>query len=416
LNDQRLSGISDQIMSPPTSRIEPLEVMDLDVPLHETAVETQPANHDSDCWPFDRWANVDVIGSPKLSGLFENLTLESSGLPDDIESLILSAPAPLPVTKCTRKYLSSSDLMVLCHDGNTSSYTDSGIGSTSLDMSSHMSHFPDHGSATWMPFKFPNSDVLFPSGALVLPSPFSELNPFPRLPSSDIRSTRPSREHVLTWQQREVEHKSKLRKLRRLCDETHPGVINTMNGLAIAYWNQGKFSQAEYWFRKVFSAWQKTNQIGSLSGLEMQIDIIDAVCQQERTKEATEMHQEVHQTIVKTLAPNHRLVYKSLNTMARISAWMRRYEEEEATYRLLLQMHLTSFGLRNETLIGMVELASSMRKQGKYSESERLLRTAVHRSHQATDMAGDDVCWGLHELADLSITQGQCDEGVEYYA
>lgn len=88
--------------------------------------------------PFAPWANVDVLGSPKLNRLFENLGLETSGISEDIEFLALpgSCIEPSMATACDwiaheesnlllgswtmphspseNKFISGSDLRLVC--------------------------------------------------------------------------------------------------------------------------------------------------------------------------------------------------------------------------------------------------------------------------------------------------------------
>ena len=61
-------------------------------------------------WPFARWANVDVLNSPKLTRLFADLTLETKDVKDDIELLMLPPPRIKPTTSGAREFINCSEL------------------------------------------------------------------------------------------------------------------------------------------------------------------------------------------------------------------------------------------------------------------------------------------------------------------
>ena len=89
--------------------------MDLDSSPVEPASEMQLDN-DQDLWPFNRWADVEVIGSPKLTGLFENLKIGVPDIPDDIEEQVWR---PCNAVTVLEQYMTASELAVDRYAGNT---------------------------------------------------------------------------------------------------------------------------------------------------------------------------------------------------------------------------------------------------------------------------------------------------------
>src|SRR5579859_6771117 len=100
--------------------------MDLDIPSLEVVGGRKIWVQEDEKYrylPVARLANVDVMGSPKLTRLFENLKIETGDLPDDIESLVLPGPVADAENPKPRKFISGSEMTVLCHDRNGSSNT-----------------------------------------------------------------------------------------------------------------------------------------------------------------------------------------------------------------------------------------------------------------------------------------------------
>jgi hypothetical protein len=97
---------SSELMAP-----EPLLATDmyLDIPSLEVAGERKiwvQEDEGHSHLPFPRQANVDILGSPKLTRLFENLKIETGDLPDDIELLVLPASVVGVDNPKSRKFIS----------------------------------------------------------------------------------------------------------------------------------------------------------------------------------------------------------------------------------------------------------------------------------------------------------------------
>src|SRR6266536_4006103 len=102
-----------RLLMPKASNNELCMVVASSTPFIELDGNADAGSLETDRWPFDRWANVDVLGSPKLTRLFENLKLESNSLDESFESFSLPDPVLLPATEPKRKYISSSELNLL---------------------------------------------------------------------------------------------------------------------------------------------------------------------------------------------------------------------------------------------------------------------------------------------------------------
>jgi tetratricopeptide (TPR) repeat protein len=377
------------------------------------SLQMDVANLETDRWPFDRWANVDVLGSPKLTRLFENLKLESNSLDESsFESFSLPDLVLLPATEPVKKYIPSSELNLL-------------RGDICLEATICLEETPWYQQSDrrkgkeskLMPFKYP-ADVWFPSGHFVpgWPSPLQEIYPFPGAPSSSTRGKKSTKQLIVTYQQYEVDFNHKLSQLKRVCDDTQPGVIETMDDLAYVYYAQNKLIQAEYWYRKVITIRQQRNEDDSLSILYPQAMLAGVLCWLGRLKEANKMHQKTHSVIIRKLAPNNRLRKESFVVLARIAKELGKYKEAEAIFRQLVQINLASFGPKHpETLDCISELAETIRKQNRYVESQKLQGIVVQLLLESRENSPAKLCLGMVYLGIALSCQMRLKEATSVF-
>lgn len=112
------------------------------------------------------------------------------------------------------------------------------------------------------PFKWANMDVMFSTGLWIQPSPYNELYPFPSAPQnaqkSSVSSIEANFQSIFDAFQCSVdseiqERLCKIEKLRQLCPANHLGLIIEMWEVALMYWNEEKYPEAEYWWRQLAS-------------------------------------------------------------------------------------------------------------------------------------------------------------------
>ena len=204
---------------------------------------------------------------------------------------------------------------------------------------------------------------------------------------------------IITYQQDESNFNHKLSQLKRVCDDTQPGVIETMSDLAHVYFAQNKFVQVEYWYRKVVSIRQQRNEDGSLSILYTQTMLALVLCLLGRPKEANKMHQKTHSVIIKKFGPDSTLMESSLLVLAGIARASGKHEEAEAIFRQLLQINLTTFGPKHPKTLGCIsKFAEIIRKRYRYAESEKLQGIAVQLLLESGENSRADLCWGMVDL------------------
>ena len=112
--------------------------------------------------------------------------------------------------------------------------------------------------------------------------------------------------------------------------------------------------------------------------LDAWLDVIDAANVQGVYNEAKSLHQEIHQSILSSVAHDHSIVQKSLQIIALISRNLGYHNDAEEYYRQLIQIHVSIFGLRHGKTIAILQrLANPIRRQERYNESEELLSVAA---------------------------------------
>lgn len=302
-------------------------------------------------WPFAKWANVDVEGSPKLTRLFAGLTLQTNSLVEDIDSLVLPAPRYHP-TLITRKYITPSELtdvrsgvddwLRAWHE--ESSFSDA--GSTLVEL-------PAQRSPTLNPFKISGSDAWFPSGAYTKfrqphPSPFNELYPFPASATRVSKRSQAFQPSIERYQMQEVAYKQKLEDLNRAgVDESHPIAFKITQYLSRTLSKQGKDRQAEGLLRKLLLIEAGTDKARHRDMLSVEIDLIDNLSHQGRAFEARELHELVETEIERSFTPHDHLFRKSMKSMTKILRDTGQEKELEAKSRQLTQVNLVYLGPKN---------------------------------------------------------------------
>ena len=368
-------------------------------------------------WPFARWANVDVQGSPKLTRLFENLTIETNGLTDDIECLVL--PSSLIDSQAySKEFVTTSELTHIQHRGNDPSLPwDDDFSFPDIEVGLVIP--PARSQATLKAFKLSNSDVWFPSGTQIElpPGTFGELYPFPSSVPGHSSTSQSSGTVTKSHKTKELEYKSQLRLWKRAgIDETHPAVFEVTRRLALALYNQGKERHAETLYRKLLSGQQKPDEIVSIKILSVQLGLVESICDQGRFLEARELHETVHGAITKTLPPHHPLFRRSLTSIIRIFDWMHNFEEKEIVSRQLVQLSLIDLGPKNPaTIRAICHLAIALRTRKRYTESEQLQRLVVQLYQDAHEPVNDDFCCSLIRLAELFERQSQNAKAIKLY-
>jgi hypothetical protein len=270
------------------------------------------------------------------------------------------------------------------------------------------------------PFKWANMDVMFSTGLWVRPSPYKELYSFPSNPQnaqkslvSSIEANFQSTFDAFQYSaDSEIQKRlCKIEKLRQLCPENHPGLIIEMCGVAMMYWDEEKYPEAEYWGRQLVQCPPSPATLVNAVLVLSRITLLSVLFMQRKFKEARMEHQIVHQLVLSSGVVYEKLIKGSLVTGGIIAKHLHENKDSESWFRQLAQLTLTTHGPRSEdTISSLRHLAEAMLYQHRYSESEELLWIMLdlaRTSFKSTDRATTKLACSL---ARLMFKQGRFEE------
>jgi tetratricopeptide (TPR) repeat protein len=342
---------------------------------------------------FD-WNSVDVIGSPGLTKLIGVLTIEECDIPLlDLASDNLSTDDIL-----------GGDLMDLC--GRCDSAQEEKIISRRQSWSTRLSTsmkasqtFGDFEKSSHFGLQF----ELYP-----FPTSFSQ--PYvvhPQFFSSGSLKSKVS----------ESECKMKLQKLKHMQDTEIIHLVEAMGARAEELFSQRSYETAETWYRRVvraksFVKWYKPRQT-----LWACLQVAECLRFQDRFREAQQLQQGLHSTIERIFSADHRICVQSMELNADILGYLGFAAEEEAIRRRILQIRLTTLGMRHpEAIYALENLGSALNLLNRCGEAQQLLEASIQFQLERGKNSGDSfrsqnsILWDVAVLARTLREDGRYDE------
>jgi tetratricopeptide (TPR) repeat protein len=317
-----------------------------------------------DSWP---WASVDVPGSPKLTRLFEALSIH---VPDEIEPLSLSRSSPARSTS-TREFISSSELQLLSKDRKA------GI----------------HESE---------------------PTPFNELYPFPTTIQTESRSTvstSASSLSVTALRTRINQIKTSIKTFSAILPEHCPMVLQSMEDVADAHFMVGDYTLAEDWWSRIVTIRTRSSGLSHPRTLKAMIQHLKAINLHGGmlTKEA-ELAAQLLALIPSTCSAADEISTDFYLHRGNALYDAKQYSEANALYRQVLQIRLSHLGPKDpRTLLAMSRLSAGLTMEMQQSgntlpqldgaaveQTIRLARTAmqIHAQNGETfELSGQELLY-----------------------
>ena len=377
-------------------------------------------------FPHARWMNADVLNSPNLTRLFEGLAIETKDLSDDIEDLVLPPPSAVHRSKGSTEVVTWSDMTYQSPAGacSTMILID---GDTRLEPDPRWDELASEHCATarvnWetggelkrskkKAFRFPGAEVFFPSGIC---SPVNELYPFPVSSHRAPKKYGTSVPLMQTLQATNSDCTERLTLLERTgAAENSAAVLHATWRLAENLYHQGKFRQAEVYFRKVCAALQTDDEPWSEFLFDVYFGLINCITGQRRMREAEAMLKSVRESITGRFSPYHEIHLRYLTGWVVVLDAISDHDECESLCRDLVQICLMNFGPREaSTLDAIHRLSYMMRHQGRYVDSERLMRIILQIYLVEFEEHYEDICESFRELGHQIAEQGQLDKATE---
>jgi hypothetical protein len=123
----------------------------------------------------------------------------------------------------------------------------------------------------------------------------------------------------------------------------------------------------------------------------------------------------MHSAILKLVNPDYNIAVESTLLMGLAAISVSDNEKAEVWLRQVLQIQLNTLGPRSyKTLISMDYLGRALGRQLKYSEAEKLIRTAVQLRHECTELGGEsNLSIVMQELSRTLCFQGLYKESED---
>jgi tetratricopeptide (TPR) repeat protein len=371
---------------------------------------------------LSHWKTVDVLGSPKLSHLFEALMIECDNIiPPLALTSSTSANASLFISETGpegevgdaldgEEWIENS---AECDPDYPVRYSLSLVQNGAIYSGNSKRSLPKMSSSEWSLL-----DWSFSQGRPYRMSlgNIHGISPFPTSSGTTLRKTLcdgifwPSTRPV-DFQSEEMEWKRRVGKLKRTLGAGSPQTLVAMSRLGGIYFDQQKSLQAERLYRQVAISSKRIFGLKHVKTLHAYLDVVEAVQERGLILQALKIHQPIHEMIFKFADPVDPLALQSNCIKARLLADMYQLDEAEKLNREMLQISLYTHGPRREsTLEDMLGLAEVLRSTGRLNESEQLLRIVLDINGKMALLSEDAIHWCVQELLDICIKRGQYGE------
>ncbi len=197
----------------------------------------------------------------------------------------------------------------------------------------------------------------------------------------------------------------------------HPDVATSLNNLALLYYNQGKYADAEPLYKRALAIKEKAlgpehpSVATSLNNLAALYRV------QGRYAEAEPLHKRALAIREKALGPDHPYVATSLNNLALLYDDQGKYTEAEPLYKRALAIWEKALGAEHpEVANSLNNLAGLYDTQGRYAEAEPLHQRALAIREKALGPDHPHVAQSLENYAALLRKTGRGTEATKMEA
>jgi tetratricopeptide (TPR) repeat protein len=310
---------------------------------------------------FNPWLAVDVIGSPRLTGLIGALTLE---LCNGFADLDLSAPYPgEDEDKC--------DLLG----------TDESVGIAVSCTTRAPQTLPT--TRPGFSFHIPAFSTQFPKGCHPrMVGPLDELYPFPKVGQRRRLSKHPRSDHLVdkfSLEGEELRCRTKLKELNNMTPSRIIDLVESMRSVAQRYYELECWRLAETWWRRVITCSLGIPGYQPAKLLYACLWVIESIRLQGRIFEAMNLHRDLHQKILQLVSSENELAIFSKRILINFHNIFGEHQSELVISREILQTCLLRYGVRDTlTLEAMLRLGDVLDINGQRKEADAILRTQVN--------------------------------------
>jgi tetratricopeptide (TPR) repeat protein len=370
----------------------------------------------------NHWDSVDLVGSSSLSGLLEALKIECES---KIPSLDLTLPDPAGALLPAKEEESYDEVN---GDIDAEEWVDSSMGPNSKDLARYSREifqrsdlFPTNsnlglGELSFSEWSFREWDFSRNQPPKLNISHIIGLSPFPALSDTSLHRTLHHENSSLSarsqfWQDKEIEQKYRVQKLKKLLGGENLNTIAAMEELGSIYSNQYKYRQAERLYRQIAISYKKTLGFKHVSTLRAYLEVVNLLCNQGELRQALKIHDFIHNTIIQLVALDDSLALESNSARTFLICQYNKFDEADKLIRQTLQIEFHTLGpWRKETLYDMNILSRILKCSKKLDESEQLIRITQHLYQVLEGPFSRKSLESLAILLDVLEAQGRYDE------
>jgi tetratricopeptide (TPR) repeat protein len=364
-------------------------------PPHDEKCEAFPHAKESENESFcsmdnaSYWNSVDIVGSPLLTKLIGALTIEECNIP------ALDLDIDMPEVEDILK----KDLLGLCKR---------------VDSAEEESNAP-----TAKPWSTTFSVLQKPSRMFEKRTQHiwqHELYPFPN-PSSPSHASKALCSCISVQpKMSEIECKRKLRNLNNMTDAEVIHLVHLMQAESYRLLYSQNMGGAETWLRRVITAKQKVKWYKPQQTLQDCLLVIQCVLQQDRYKEAQQLHKDFHIKVERLLGADHDICIDSRDLMSCILRNLGFLAESVSIRREVLQSRLVTHGTRHpDTIRAMHNLAFYLKPSEKHQKAaQHLMETVVRFKLETIDLTCDNEFTSLNTIQSIALLAGVFNDGGRY--
>ena len=188
----------------------------------------------------------------------------------------------------------------------------------------------------------------------------------------------------------------------------HPAVAISLNGLAGLYRTQGQYAQAEPLYKRALAIQEKALGPEHPDVATSRNNVALLYCNQGQYAQAEPLYKRALAIQEKALGPEHPAVATSLNNLAGLYHNQGQYAQARPLYKRALAIREKALGLEHPDMANSLNnVALLYCNQDQYAQAEPLYKRALAIQERALGPEHPDVATSLNNLALLYDNQGQ---------
>ncbi|XTI88858.1 hypothetical protein V2W45_1238678, partial [Cenococcum geophilum] len=193
----------------------------------------------------------------------------------------------------------------------------------------------------------------------------------------------------------------------------HPDTLNSINGLGLVLWWQGKYKEAETMHRRALEAKERVIGAEHPDTLTSMASLASTYRNQGRWKEAEELGVQVTEMRKRVLGAEHPNTLTSMGNLASTYRNQGRWKEAEELDVQVIETSSRVLGAEHpDTLTSIGNLASTYRNQGRWKEAEELEVQVMETRKRVLGAEHPDTLTSINNLAFTLRSQNHTEEAI----